>query len=64
MTTGMIALTAINNSLNYVMSAITNTQWQQIMELGQQVDDIVFEERLATVSPEDCAAILYTVRYY
>lgn len=40
---------------------VLSTQWQQLRQLGEGVDDSVIEERLATISPDKCAAVIYTV---
>ena len=36
-------------------------QWEQFLELGQDMDDSVIEEKIKAQKPEHCAVLIYTV---
>ena len=38
-------------------------QWEQFLCLGDDMDDQLVEDKIASQKPEDCVALIYTVRY-
>ena len=37
------------------------SQWEQFMELGKDIEDSVIEEKIKAQKPEQCALLIYTV---
>lgn len=48
----------IQYSLTHALNLL---QWNQFLQLGDNTDDKIIEETIASQNPEDCASLIYTV---
>ena len=39
------------------------SQWEQFLEHGKDMDDSVIEEKIKAQKPEQCAVMIYTVKF-